>query len=112
MSNFAEIDENNIVLRVLVGDNDLPNEGLDWFVENLGGTWIQTSYSGSFRKNYAGVGHSYDSGRDAFIAPKLFESWVLDEDTCQWQAPTPYPNDDKAYLWNEETVSWQEIPEA
>lgn len=69
MSHFAEIDENNKVIRVLVGDNSMPNEGYDWFVENLGGTWIQTSYNSNFRYNYAGIGYTYDPIDDAFIAP-------------------------------------------
>tara|TARA_R110000868_G_scaffold51881_4_gene164336 strand:+ start:1215 stop:1562 length:348 start_codon:yes stop_codon:yes gene_type:complete len=106
MSNFAEIDENNIVLRVLVGDNNAPNEGYDWFVENLGGTWVQTSYNGTMRKNFAGIGFSYDLERDAFISPKPFDSWVLDEETCQWDAPIPYPEDGTSYIWDEEAVDW------
>ena len=109
MSHFAEIDENNIVIQVLKGDNELPNEGYDWFVENLGGTWVKTSYNNNIRKNYAGIGYTYDEGRDAFIAPKLFDSWVLNEDTCWWEAPTPMPTDGKYYIWNEETISWVEI---
>jgi hypothetical protein len=111
MSYFAEIDENNIVLRVLVGDNDYPNEGYDWFVENLGGTWIQTSYNGNIRKNFAGVGFSYDPELDAFIPLKPYESWTLDEDTCNWTAPTPYPTDDKLYTWDEASQTWSEINE-
>jgi hypothetical protein len=107
MSHFAELDENNIVIRVLVGDNNLPNEGYDWFIENLGGTWVQTSYNANFRKNYAGLGFTYDSERDAFIPPKPFESWILDEDTCLWQAPTPYPTDGFTYSWNEAELAWE-----
>jgi hypothetical protein len=106
MSHFAEIDENNVVLRVLVGDNSAPNEGYDWFVENLGGRWVQTSYSSSFRKNYAGIGYTYDEELDAFIPPKPFESWVLNEETCQWQAPVPYPDDSLFYSWNEQELAW------
>ena len=109
MSHWAEIDNNNIVLRVTVGDNNLPDEGYQWLIDNLGGTWIKTSYNGNIRKNYAGIGYTYDAARDAFIAPKFFNSWVLDEATCQWQAPTPMPTDDKRYTWNEETLSWDEI---
>lgn len=109
MSHFAEVDENNIVLRVLVGDNNMPNEGYDWFVENLGGKWVQTSYSGSIRKNFAGIGYTYDEERDAFIPPKPFDSWTLNETTCRWQAPTPYPQDGRIYEWNEETTSWDEV---
>lgn len=111
MAHWAEIDENNIVLRVLVGDNNDPagDEGYQWLINNLGGTWIKTSYNATtngFRKNYAGIGYSYDEQRDAFIAPKPFESWVLDEETCRWEAPTPMPTDGLAYIWNNETLSW------
>jgi hypothetical protein len=113
MSHWAEIDENNIVLRVTVGDSDDPNndEGYQWIVDNLGGTWIKTSYNGNIRKNYAGVGHKYDAELDAFIAPKPFDSWILNEETCQWNAPIPHPDDKNSYYWNEETGSWdnQEI---
>ena len=108
MAHFAELDENNIVLRVLVTDNDYPNEGYDWLVETLGGTWVQTSYNATIRKNFAGVGYTYDSERDAFIEPKPFESWELDEETCRWVAPTAYPTDGKIYTWNEETLNWIE----
>jgi len=108
MSHFAELDENNVVLRVLVGENNMPNEGYDWFVENLGGTWVQTSYSGSIRKNFAGIGFTYDEALDAFIPPKPFESWTLNEETCRWQAPLPYPQDGGVYTWNEATLSWVE----
>lgn len=109
MSHFAELDENNVVLRVLVGDNNMPNEGYDWFVENLGGTWVQTSYSGSIRKNFAGIGYTYDEERDAFIPPKPFESWTLNELTCLWQAPTPYPQDGRVYTWDEDALAWDEV---
>ena len=89
MSHFAEIDENNIVLRVLVGNNSEPDEG-QAFMESLGGTWVKTSYNGNIRKNYAGIGYSYDAGRDAFIAPKP-ECHPLavnfDEETCTWSCP-------------------------
>lgn len=87
MSHFAELDENNVVLRVLVGDNSLPNEGYDWFIENLGGTWVQTSYNGNFRKNYAGIGYKYDEIRDAFIPPEPESNLGFDEETCQWIMP-------------------------
>jgi hypothetical protein len=110
MSHFAELDENNVVLRVLVGDNNLPNEGYDWFVENLGGRWVQTSYNATIRKNFAGIGYTYDEELDAFIPPKPFESWTLDEDTCRWMSPIPYPQDSKVYLWNETAQVWDEAP--
>jgi hypothetical protein len=111
MSHFAELDENNVVLRVLVGDNNMPNEGYDWFVENLGGRWVQTSYNGNIRKNFAGIGYTYDEALDAFVPPKPFESWTLNEETAQWQAPTPYPEDGKIYTWDEDTTSWVEVAE-
>lgn len=111
MSHFAELDENNIVTRVLVGDNNMPNEGYDWFVENLGGRWVQTSYTGSIRKNFAGVGYTYDEERDAFIAPKPFESWTLNETTCKWMSPVPYPQDGRMYEWDEESQLWIEVTE-
>ena len=105
MSHFAELDENNIVIRVLVGDNDLPNEGYDWFVDNLGGRWVQASYSGSFRKQFAGTGYRYDEAADVFIEPQPFPSWTLDKD-FDWQAPMPYPEDGLPYTWEENTLSW------
>jgi hypothetical protein len=88
MAHWAEVDENNIVLRVTVGDNNDPNgdEGYQWLIDNLGGTWIQTSYNGTIRKNFAGIGYSYDQTRDAFIPPKPEEgNWVLNEDMCIWE---------------------------
>lgn len=88
MAHWAEIDENNIVLRVTVGSNDEPDEGYQWLIDNLGGTWIKTSVNNNIRKNFAGIGHTYDLIRDAFIPPKPDESWVLNEDTCQWELPT------------------------
>jgi hypothetical protein len=88
MAHWAEIDETNTVLRVLVGDNNDPNgdEGYQWLIDNLGGTWIKTSYNGNIRKNYAGVGFTYDSVRDAFIPPKPDGvGWILNEETCIWE---------------------------
>ena len=108
MSHWAEIDENNIVTRVLVGNNSEPDEG-EAFMNSLGGTWVKTSYNGTIRKNYAGIGYSYDSSRNAFIAPKPFDSWELDEDTCRWEAPVAYPTDGKMYTWNEENTNWEEV---
>ena len=102
MSHFAEIDNNNIVQRVIVAEQDFINSGAvgDSF------RWVQTSYNNNFRKNYAGVGYKYDKTRDAFIPPKPFPSWLLDEDTCRWEAPTPMPDDGKMYVWDEDTTSW------
>ena len=88
MAHWAEVDQNNIVLRVTVGDNNDPagDEGYQWLIDNLGGTWIKTSYNGNIRKNFAGIGYSYDQTRDAFIPPKPEEgNWVLNEDTCLWE---------------------------
>jgi hypothetical protein len=88
MAHWAEIDNNNVVLRVLVGDNDDPNgdEGYQWLIDNLGGTWIKTSYNASIRKNYAGIGFVYDKTRDAFIAPMPDGvGWFLNEETCRWE---------------------------
>lgn len=110
MSHFAEIDENNVVIRVLVGDDNLPEEGKLWFEENLGGTWVQTSYNARIRKNFAGVGFTYDAERDAFIPPQPFPSWVLDEATCKWEPPIPYPSDASVvYEWDEASLNWIEI---
>lgn len=84
MSHWAELNENNVVIRVLVGDNNQPDEGQS-FVESLGGLWAQTSYNGNFRKNFAGVDFYYDSNRDAFIAPQCHEEATLNEETCKWE---------------------------
>jgi len=107
MSHWAQIDDNNIVTQVLVGPN-YGDEG-EAFFNALGGTWVKTSYNGNIRKNYAGIGFSYDVDRDAFIAPKPFNSWLLDEDTCRWQAPVPYPTDELMYQWDEELTDWKPI---
>jgi len=88
MSHWAEIDENNVVLRVLVGDNNDPNgdEGHQWLIDNLGGTWIKTSYNANIRKNFASVGFIYDTERDAFVSPEPDGiGWVLNEETCRWE---------------------------
>ena len=117
MAHWAELDENNIVIRVLVGSNDDLDEGYQWLIDNLGGTWVKTSYNTQrgihilggtpLRKNFAGVGYKYDSDRDAFIPPKRFESWILNEDTCNWEAPVDRPSDNNIYIWNEESLSWE-----
>jgi len=117
MAHFAQL-ENNIVKQVIVVSNqDILDEngqeseekGIAFCSNLLGGTWKQTSYNGKIRKNYAGIGYTYDEGRDAFIAPKPYNSWLLNESTCQWESPIPYPNDNKFYVWDEETTSWVEI---
>lgn len=109
MAHFAEIDSNNIVTRVLVVPDEQEHRGQDFLANELGlgGTWVQTSYNARIRKNYAGIGFTYDAGRDAFIAPKTFESWLLNEDTCQWEAPVPYPTDGLMYVWDETTTDWK-----
>lgn len=121
MAHFAEINNSGIVIRVLATDNAKPGEGYFWLVENLGGTWIKTSYNTRagqhlqggtpLRKNFAGIGFTYDQDRDAFIPPKDFESWKLNEETCRWEPPIPYPQDGKDYYWDEDSVSWIEIVE-
>ena len=112
MAHFAEINTENKVVRVLVVPNSEEHRGQEYLSNDLGlgGIWIQTSYNNNIRYNYAGIGYTYDSTRDAFIAPKPYDSWVLDEDTCRWTAPIPYPQDDKKYYWDEATVSWIELP--
>ena len=114
MSHFAKV-ENGIVTQVIVIEQDVLASGL-W---GDPASWVQTSYNTHggqhtlggtpLRKNYAGIGFTYDSVRDAFIAPQPFNSWLLNEDTCQWEAPTPMPVDGKLYTWDEETVAWKEI---
>jgi hypothetical protein len=105
MSHFAKLDSNKKVIEVIVSEQDFINSGEvgDSFL------WVQTSYSGSFRKNYAGIGFTYDGARDAFIAPQPFPSWALNEDTCQYEAPVAYPDDDNMYNWDEATTNWIEI---
>ena len=102
MSHWAELDENNIVTRVLVGDNNDPNgdEGYQWLIDNLGGRWIKTSYNNSIRKRYAGVGFTYDEQRDVFVAPKADDSQIWDEEECAWVYPiSTHPNwDDKLQM--------------
>ncbi len=115
MAHFAEI-ENNIVTRVVViHNNELLDEngieqeanGIAFCQSHFGTTnWIQTSYNGKIRKNYASIGHTYDGQRDAFIPPKPYASWLLNEDTCQWVSPVPHPTDNKKYYWDEDTTSW------
>jgi len=121
MAHFAELDSNSQVLRVIVVDNrdtadangqEDESIGIAFCRKLFGGTWRQTSYNGNFRKNYAGIGYTFDAGRDAFIPPKPFNSWVLNESTCQWAAPTPMPTDGQMYRWDEDTTSWVVIPNA
>ena len=111
MAHFAEIDENNIVTRVLVVPDDQEHRGQEFLANDLalGGLWIQTSYNSRIRKNYAGIGMTFDPIRDAFIAPQPFASWTLNEETCRWEAPTPYPTDGLMYEWGETDTDWNAI---
>jgi hypothetical protein len=127
MAHFAQI-KNNLVTQVIVVDNnsildeqgkELESIGAQFCTDLFGGTWVQTSYNSNIRKNYAGIGDTYDTTRDAFIAPKPYPSWLLDEGTCWWEAPVPCPDvetDEKgmpieAYHWNEELINWVLLPE-
>ncbi len=106
MSHFAELDENNIVLRVCVVDDAHEADGENWCSNFWGGTWKRTSYNGNIRKQYAGKGWFYDASKDKFISPQPFPSWSLDEND-DWQAP--YPSPVGRHTWDEETLSWMEI---
>ena len=119
MSHFAEVDESNTVLRVIVvADSDTADEngvendsiGEAFCADLLGGTWKRTSYSGSYRQGFAGIGYTYDEARDAFIGPQPFPSWGLDNNAV-WQPPTPMPDDGLLYNWDEDTTSWVEVTE-
>jgi hypothetical protein len=109
MAHFAKINSENVVDQVVVvHNNDAPDEASGIaFLTNLfgGGTWVQTSYNNNIRKNYAGIGYAYDSQRDAFIPQQPYPSWVLNEDSCLWDAPVPKPIDG-LYNWDESTISW------
>lgn len=121
MAHFAQLDPNGVVTQVIVVSNDaiqnLPFPKSEpvgvAFCQSLFGAdtaWKQTSYNGNFRKNYAGEGYTYDATLDAFIPPQPYPSWVLNEATCQWEAPVPYPADGNLYYWDEPTVSWVLVP--
>jgi hypothetical protein len=118
MAHFAEIDSNNVVLRVIVvankdtadaNGNEVESIGVAFCQRLLGGNWVQTSYHGNIRKNYAGIGYTYDAAIDAFVPPQPYPSWVLNTNTAQWEAPVPYPTDGKDYTWDEATQSWVEV---
>ena len=119
MASFAKIGLNNkvievqsVVNEVLHDSNGVEQEaiGIDFLTKLTGWSiWVQTSYNNNFRKNHAGIGYTYDEDRDAFIAPKPFNSWILNETTCLWEAPTAYPDDGERYTWNETTTSWDLI---
>ncbi len=119
MAHFAQLNEENLVTQVIVvanqdtADQDgVENEaiGIEFCTNLLGGKWVQTSYNANIRKNYAGIGYKYDAALDAFIPPQPFASWTLNNETAQWEAPTPYPTDDKRYTWDEATTAWVEVP--
>jgi hypothetical protein len=122
MAHFVKLDRYNNVIGVHTLNNEVITDadgneqeqlGINFLTQhNSGIGWYkQTSYNGNFRKNYAGVGFTYDSTRDAFIPPKPYNSWTLNEDTCQWEAPVAYPDDDNMYNWDEATTNWKEIIE-
>jgi hypothetical protein len=123
MAHFAQLDENNVVLQVIVVDNkdtadangvEKEHIGAAFCEKLLGGTWKQTSYNSNFRKNYAGIGYTYNADIDAFVPPKPYNSWVLNNTTAHWEAPVAMPEDagtgepPKRYTWNEETTNWVE----
>jgi len=120
MAHFAELDENNVVLQVIVVHNnelkgangvEYENKGIEFCNSLFGHTnWVQTSYNHNMRKQFAGVGYTYDDVNDIFVSPQPFPSWSLD-DNFDWQAPTPMPEDDNLYTWNEETQTWDVITE-
>ena len=112
MSFWSELDCDNVVLRVTVGSDNDSDGGYDWLVKNLGGAWLGTFPGGAQRKNYAGIGFTYDADRDAFIPPQPYASWVLDETTCLWVAPIDYPADGGQYVWDELTTSWVEYEQS
>jgi hypothetical protein len=111
MAHYAFLDNNNIVTEVITGiDETELIEGLDtetWYGEFRGQVCKRTSYNGNIRKNYAGIGFTYDAERDAFIPPKPFASWVFVEQTCRWTAPIPFPTDGFDYIWNELDIAWE-----
>jgi hypothetical protein len=114
MAHYAFLDDDNIVTEVITGIDETETiEGLStetWYGNFRGQVCKRTSYNNNIRKNYAGIGFTYDATRDAFISPKPYNSWVLDEATCRWQAPTPRPTDaDKRYYWSEDDLAWMEI---
>jgi hypothetical protein len=113
MAHYAFLDENNIVIEVITGiDETELIEGLDpetWYGNFRGQTCKRTSYNGNIRKNYAGLGFTYDPELDAFIEPQPYPSWSLDEETCKWESPLPYPNDGLAYVWNEGNADWVSV---
>jgi hypothetical protein len=118
MAHFAQLNDDNIVIQVIVvSDNDIKDSygieneerGKEYCNRLFGGKWIQTSFNGKFRKRHAGIGYSYNKKLDAFISPKPFESFILNENTCLWEAPKPRPKDKKYYFWDESKLDWKEM---
>ena len=113
MAHYAFLDENNVVTEVIVGiDETELIEGLNtetWYGNFRGQKCVRTSHNGNIRKNYAGIGNTYDEARDAFIAPKPFDSWILNEETARWKAPVSHPTDGKFYQWSENDLMWVEF---
>ena len=118
MAHFAQLDDYDIVQQVIVVGNEIllddsnvesEEKGIEFCKTICPGKWIQTSFGGNFRKNFAGIGYYYDRVRNAFIPPKPYASWMLNEDTCQWESPVPYPDDIRSYIWNEEQFKWEPI---
>ena len=113
MAHYAFLNNDNIVTEVITGiDETELIEGLHpeiWYGNFRNQTCKRTSYNGNYRKNFAGIGYKYDEEKDAFIPPKPFNKWVLNEDTCRWESPVPYPDDDKQYVWNDNQGVWEEL---
>ena len=120
MGHFVKLDEQNLVIDATVVNNEtlgnlpFPESepvGVAFLTEWSGGytNWKQTSYNGNFRKNYAGIGYTYDAQRDAFIPPQPYASWILDEEKCQWEPPISYPDDGNRYQWDESTLTWTQL---
>jgi hypothetical protein len=118
MAHFVRIENGVVVQGIVVSNQDTADEhgvekeeiGIAFCSNLLGGTWKQTSYNARIRKNYAGIGYTYDETLDAFIPPQPYASWTLNNETAQWESPSPYPTDDKRYTWDEATTSWVEVP--
>ena len=118
MAHFAQIDKDGIVVNVIVVNNselldgnglESEEKGREFCGKLFGGEWVQTSYNNNFRKRYAGIGYKYNKILDSFIRPKPFNSWIFDENTSDWNPPTPYPNDGKIYTWDENLLNWIEV---
>tara|TARA_B110000211_G_C13834876_1_gene445220 strand:- start:255 stop:593 length:339 start_codon:yes stop_codon:yes gene_type:complete len=106
MAHYAFLDDNNIVTEVIVGNDETTGDWEAYYGEFRGQRCVRTSYNGNIRKNYAGMGYTYDEDKDAFIPPQPYPSWTLDEDTCLWEAPVPMPDDDNKYSWDEDSQNW------